>query len=129
MTLLSAKRLVLALGIAAVMAIFGHFAAGDWAGLLNPTVLLWFGWCLLPLMLLWACGRRDDASAPVGLLLGLAVLAVAAGSWLYVDAMILNLDPQSAVAFAIVPGLQLMLIVPGLAVFWWLRRRSRRRFG
>src|SRR5688572_613369 len=129
MTLLIAKQVVLVLGMAAIVAIFALFGGGNWLGLLHPEVLLWLGWCLLPLVLLLASGRRDDPRPASLLLLALAVIAVAAGTYLYVDAMVLNPEPQSPVAFAIVPMLQFMAILPGLAVFWWLRRRSIGRPG
>jgi FtsH-binding integral membrane protein len=126
MTFLIAKQVVLALGMAAIAAIFALFGGGDWLGLLHPEVLLWLGWCLLPLVLLLASGRRDDPR-PAAILM--TVIAVAAGTYLYVDALVLNPDPQSPVAFAIVPMLQFMLILPGLAAFWWLRRRPMGRLG
>jgi hypothetical protein len=127
MALFVAKQIVLTLGIVAVALIFALFGGGDWLGLLHPEVLLWLGWCLLPLVLLLACGRHDDPRPAAILLLALASVAVIAATFFYVDAMLLNPDPQSPVAFAIVPMLQLMLILPGLVLFWWLRRRSAAR--
>jgi hypothetical protein len=126
MKLFVAKQAVLVLGIGAVLLVFALFGGGDWLGLLHPEVLLWVGWCLLPLVLLLAVGRRDDPRAAAMLSLAVALVAVAAGTFLYVDAMVLNPDPQSPVAFALVPILQLMLILPGLGAFWWLRRRAVR---
>ena len=122
MRLVVAKRLVLALGAVATAAIL--LDAGD--GGLDPGVLLFLAWCLLPLVVLWSFGRAGDVLSVRLLLLATAVLVAGGGVDLYVDAMIVHLDPQSALVFVVVPAAQLAAVAAATAVAGLLRWRSRR---
>jgi hypothetical protein len=121
--LIAITRVVLVLGAAAVAGAFAVSTGGYWPALLDPGSLLWFAWCLVPLGLVGGFGRGGDPPAAAWLLLVLAVLVSAGGAFVYLDAMVLHPDPQSAIAFAVVPFFQLALVLPGLGVAWALRRR------
>ena len=124
MDLIGMKRLVLALGAAATLVIFLR-AAGTVAALADFHSLLFLGWCLLPLGHLWIFGRDDDPPGARIVLLAAAAMAVLFGVWVYVDMMVVHLDPQSAIAFIIVPLMQLAMALPAILGAWILRRRAR----
>lgn len=121
MRLVVAKRIVLALGAVATAAILLDAGDGDF----NLFVLGFLAWCLLPLAILGIAGRASDALSVRVLLLAAAVVVAGGGVYLYVEAMILYLDPQSALVFVIAPALQLIATAAAMAVVGLLRWRSR----
>lgn len=124
MDLVDLKRVLLALGATATLAIFIR-TAGTLAALGEPRTLLFLGWCLLPFAHLWAFGRDDDP-APTRLFLVAASAIVAVfGVWVYVDVLVLHTTAQSAIAFYIVPLMQLAVALPAIGAAWMLRRQTR----
>jgi hypothetical protein len=124
MALLELKRIVLIIGAVAIMAMVMPSTDGP-SALLDPGLLLLIAWICLPLVVLERVGREDDPRAVRGALALTALVMVAAGIGLYVDAFMLNIDPQSALVTLFVPGLQLAIAVPALVFTSLSRRRAR----
>ncbi|MBM3548183.1 MAG: hypothetical protein FJX54_14630 [Alphaproteobacteria bacterium] len=123
MGLIGLKRLVLVAGAAATLTLFLK-STGSLAALLHFPTLVFLAWCLLPLGHLWLFGRDDDPPPTRIVMAAAAVMVVAFGTWVYVDMLVLHLDPQSGLAFFVVPALQMAVVVPAILVAWFLRRRA-----
>jgi len=124
MDLFDLKRLVLAAGAAGTVSIFLK-SAGTAAALLHAPDLLLLAWSLAPIGHLWAFGRADDPPTTRLILASVAVMAVAFGTWVYLDLVVVRADPQGAVAFLVVPVMQLGVILPAILAGWILRRREQ----
>jgi hypothetical protein len=124
MDLVGLKRLVLIAGAIATVTIFFK-AAGTLAALLHFPTLVFLGLCLLPIGHLWIFGRDDDPAAARMVLAAAAAMVVVFGIWVYVDMMIIHVDPQSGLAFVVVPLMQMAIAVPAILIAWILRRRAR----
>lgn len=122
MDLFGFKRLVLVAGAALTLIIFLK-SAGTLAALADVPSLVFLGWCLLPLGHLWIFGRDDDPAMTRLILAAAAAMVVVFGTWVYVDMTMVHLDPQSALAFVIVPLMQMAVVVPAVLAAWIVRRR------
>jgi hypothetical protein len=124
MDLVWLKRSVLVVGAVATLAIFLR-SAGTLAALLDFPTLVFLGWCLLPIGHLWIFGRDDDPLPTRMVLAAAAAMIVVFGLWVYVDRMLIHLDPKSASAFLVVPAMQLAVAIPAVLAGWILRRRAQ----
>lgn len=124
MDLFGLKRLVLIAGAVATLALFLK-SAGTLAALFDGPSLLWLGWCLLPIGHLWIFGRDDDPPSARLVLAAAAGMVVAFGTWVYVDMLVIRVDPKSTTAFVVVPLMQLGVVIPAILAAWILRRRGQ----
>lgn len=124
MALLELKRIVLIIGAVATMALVMPATEGP-SALLDPGLLLMIAWICLPLVVLERVGREDDSRPARGVLALAAVVMVAAGVGLYVDAFMLTIDAQGALATLFVPALQLAVAIPALVFTFLTRRRAK----
>jgi hypothetical protein len=123
MDLVWLKRTVLVVGAVTTLAIFVR-SAGTLGALLDFPTLLFLGWCLLPIGHLWIFGRDDDPLPTRMVMVGAAAMVVVFGLWVYIDRMVIHLDPQSAGAFLVVPAMQLAMAIPAVLAGWVIRRRA-----
>jgi hypothetical protein len=121
--LFTLKRRVLAAG-AALTLFFFLKSAGTLAALIDLQSLLLLGWCLLPIGHLWKFGREDDPEIARLVLASASAMVVVFGTWVYVDMTVMHPDARSALAFLVVPLMQMAVVVPAILTAWILRRRG-----
>lgn len=123
MDLFGLKRLVLAAGTLATAIIFLRHA-GTMKALTDPQSLLLLGWCLLPYAHLWTFGRDDDPPISRLIMIGAAGMAAVFGTWVYVDMTVIHWEYHGALAFLIVPFMQMAVALPAILAAWIVRRRA-----